>query len=64
MNKHQLTHKQYLGDGVYVGYDGYHVWLYTDTGIAVTNQIALEPPVLRNLAEWQNNLTRKENETC
>lgn len=32
--------KYYIGDGVYIHYDGYQLWLTTDT-----NRIALEPEV-------------------
>jgi hypothetical protein len=36
----------YLGDGVYaVVHDGL-LWLVTSNGIEITNEIALEPPVL------------------
>jgi hypothetical protein len=53
----------YLGDGVYVGFDGYHVWLYTDNGIQVTNKIALEPDVLDNFHSWETKF-RKRFEPC
>lgn len=43
-----LTRKSYLGDGVYVGWDGYQVWLYTLEGM----QIALEPMVLATLLDY------------
>jgi hypothetical protein len=48
-----LKAKMYLGDGVYVGHDEFHVWLYTDNGIEVTNKIALEPEVLAAFERWQ-----------
>jgi hypothetical protein len=48
-----LQEKMYLGDGVYVGHDDYHVWLYTDNGIAITNKIALEPEVLAAFERWR-----------
>lgn len=56
MNKETLTKKQYLGDGVYVGWDGFNVWLFTDNGISVTNQIALEPQVIDTLKGWLERL--------
>jgi len=59
MNKDQLQHKCYLGDAVYVGYDGYHIWLYTDNGIQVTDKIALEPTVLGNFHAWLDALPPK-----
>jgi hypothetical protein len=47
-----LKLKMYLGDGVYVGHDNYHVWLYTDNGMEITNKIALEPHVLAGFQKW------------
>lgn len=41
-----MSVKAYLGDGVYVDHDHYHVVLTTEDGISVTNTIYLEPPVL------------------
>lgn len=32
MNK-ELNNNDYIGDGLYVGDDGYHLWLYTHNGI-------------------------------
>ena len=37
--------KEYLGDGVYADFDGYHLVLTTENGIATTNTIYLEPEV-------------------
>jgi len=55
MNPDDLTDKVYLGDGVYVGVGqgGYYVWLYTDNGISITNEIALEPTVLYAFDQWR-----------
>ena len=42
---------QYLGDGVYASFDGYHTWLdlrAQDT----TTKIALEPAVVLRLIEY------------
>ena len=38
----------YLGDGVYVKFDGYQFWVETQEGMS----IALEPPVLTKLIEY------------
>ena len=38
--------KTFLGDGVYVDFDGYHVILTTENGIRATNIIYLDPHVL------------------
>jgi hypothetical protein len=41
--------KQYLGDGVYVDYDGYQLVLTTENGHAVTNSIFVNNEVLAEL---------------
>lgn len=46
--------KEYLGDAVYVTYDGFHLILTTEDGIRATNEIYLEPSVLKNLQEYIN----------
>jgi hypothetical protein len=46
-----LEHRRYLGDGVYVAYDGYRIVLSAENGITVT-EIVLEPDVWRRLAAW------------
>jgi len=40
--------KTYIGDSVYASFDGYHVILTTENGLATdpSNRIALEPDVL------------------
>lgn len=45
-------HKRYLGDGVYVSFDGFGLTLTTENGIAVTNVIYLEPQVLEALNKY------------
>ena len=42
----------YLGDSVYVDFDGYHIVLTTENGYGPTNQICLEPDVLRSLNNY------------
>lgn len=37
----------YLGDGLYVNFDGYQIELYASDGIQKTNQVFLDPNVLR-----------------
>jgi len=44
--------KAYLGDGVYVNNDGYHIILTTENGVSITNTIFLEPNVLSALNEY------------
>lgn len=41
--------KQYLGDGVYLEYDGANLILTTENGISVTNRIVLEWEVFQAL---------------
>ena len=42
----------YLGDGVYVGHDGYQYWLYTHNGLEVTNRIAIDVSILSLLNDY------------
>jgi hypothetical protein len=39
----------YIGDGVYVEYDGYGIWLKANHHIMATDKIYLEPGVLEGL---------------
>ena len=48
----------YLGDGVYVSFDGYQIWLDTRAQFPV-NRIALEPEVYRGaFADTSRSCTR------
>lgn len=49
---------EYLGDGVYASFDGYHIWLRTGAheGPHVTNEIALEPSVYAALMHFHERL--------
>jgi hypothetical protein len=44
--------KTYLGDAVYVDFDGWHVVLTTEDGISATNTIYLEPRVQIALVKY------------
>jgi hypothetical protein len=44
--------KRYIGDGVYVDFDGYGIVLTTENGISETNRIVLEPEVYGLLLEY------------
>ena len=48
MNSVTCKAKRYLGDGVYAGFDGYQIWLYTQEG----NEIAIESEVLHALEAY------------
>lgn len=48
--------KEYIGDGVYVDFNGYALTLTTENGIEVTNRIVLEPEVYRALVQYVERL--------
>jgi hypothetical protein len=62
-----MNFRQYLGDGVYINYDGYHVILTTEDGISTTNTIYLDPEVVMSVSHYFKQLVehfeslRKEN---
>lgn len=44
--------KEYLGDGAYVDFDGYHFKLTAENGIEATDTICLEPEVLKSFFDY------------
>ena len=52
------NYRKYLGDGAYVEFDGYHIVLTTNNGIAVTNEICLEPEVFQALIKYEKMLRK------
>jgi hypothetical protein len=44
--------KKYLGDGVYLENDGWHLILTTSNGLSETNRIYLDPRCVENLLEY------------
>jgi hypothetical protein len=46
------TLQQYLGDGVYASFDGYHIWLRVEREFGHVEQIALEPDVVAQLVVY------------
>ncbi len=53
--------KQYLGDAVYVEFDGYMLTLTTENGLgAASNIIQLEPQVWFALQQYVAQLAKKE----
>lgn len=42
----------YLGDGLYVRFDGYQVELYAHDGESRKNSVYLEPQVLQAFLSW------------
>lgn len=53
--------KDYLGDAVYVEYDGYHVILTTSDGINTTNTIMMEMETLAALARFVERVKEADN---
>lgn len=51
---------RYLGDGVYVSFDGYHIWLAT--GDHRNKVVALEPKVFNKLLEYQADIKKQFKE--
>jgi hypothetical protein len=47
-------YQEYLGDGVYASFDGYHIWLACNYHFQQV--IALEPAVFARLIEYQKQL--------
>lgn len=45
---------QYLGDGVYASFDGYHIWL--DLRAQGPERIALEPTVIKSLIDYYHHI--------
>lgn len=50
--------KRYLGDGCYVSFDGYALWLTTEDGIRTTNTVCLEPEVYQALTDFVADLKK------
>lgn len=46
----------YLGDGVYAGHDGYHIWLHANDHAAPTDRIAIERNVYLSLKRYAQRL--------
>jgi hypothetical protein len=54
----QYLQKTYIGDSVYIYFDGYHFILETHNGLPgdPSNRIALEPPVIESLLRYRKNV--------
>ena len=46
----------YLGDGLFASFDGWQVELYASNGVCKTNQVYLEPSVLKSFLTYANGL--------
>ena len=58
MNRTQHD-KEYLGDGVYLSHDGFQIWLTSEDGISVLNEIAIEPHLIDRLVAYRDGLIKK-----
>ena len=47
---------EYIGDGVYIGHDGFHLWLATMREDWQWHRIALDPSVFSNLCSYEKKL--------
>ena len=56
MDEQNKQYKAYLGDGVYIDFDGYMLVLTTEDGIEATNTIYLEPEVFKLLMKYVERL--------
>lgn len=52
--------KTYIGDGVYVEFDGFALVMTTENGVSVTNCIVLEPQVWELLRQYVERLMLAE----
>ena len=46
------TAPMYLGDGLYVEFDGYQFEVYASNGLAKTNRVFMEPSVVTSFFEY------------
>lgn len=59
---HQPPHGNdvYLGDGLYVAFDGYQIELYASDEIVKTNQVYLDPHVLAAFLKYVESLEKQQ----
>ena len=50
---------EYLGDGVYVDFDGYQLGIWTSDGATDSGKIYLEPAVLNALVGYYKRVSKK-----
>lgn len=55
--------KRYIGDGVYVDFDGFALVLTTENGIDTTNRIVLEPKVYAALITYVQCLRQEQEQS-
>jgi hypothetical protein len=54
--------KEYLGDGLYARSDGYGVWITSEDGISVLNQVYFEPSVYASFKKYWEDLYGEKNQ--
>lgn len=60
LKEYEMYEEQYIGDGVYVAFDGYHIWLAANhPGNRV---VALEPEVMEALIRYNDHINRLRKE--
>jgi len=52
----ELDNVEYLGDGVYAGFDGYQIQIWTSDGVEFSPMIALEDYTLIALFDYAKKL--------
>lgn len=52
----ELKDKIYVGDGVYLSNDGYHLVLTTEDAYGASNTIYLEPEMLKTIQNYLDKL--------
>ena len=60
-----MNMREYLGDGVYASFDGYHIWLAVNDHMNVV--VALEPSVFAALVQYKDQVVeymKKQAETA
>ena len=60
MSRQYLREVSYVGDGVYVGHDGYQLWLFTSNGIEDSNFIAMQLGALDELSAYVKRVMRSK----
>jgi hypothetical protein len=60
LDQEEKMTKEYIGDGVYVDFDGFQLRLTTEDGYNATNTIYLEPNVYEHLVAYVERLKEKK----
>ena len=58
-----MTNETYLGDGLYVSFDGYSIWLRAPRE-GGDHEVALEPPVFQALLDFVDKLKKQASEAA